>query len=796
MKKHLTLLLAMAITGLTAHSENERKEIEKVVDEVVIVASPKETASLKRQPMAVSLYSTADLDARQVSSITNLTSICPNLYIPDYGSSLTSAIYIRGVGSRINTPAVGLYVDNMPYLDKSAFNFNLYDIERIDVLRGPQGTLYGRNTMGGLIKVHTPSPFEHQGTRLRLGFSAADLHRTLSLTHHQRISDTFAFSVGGYYKGGEGFFRNDYTGERIDAMQAVGGRLRAIWELGERWSMDFTANCDYTDEGAYPYYYLGASKSSPEAGVGYEEYVGAISYNDAGLYHRQLINGGLNVEYRADAFTLNAVTGYQYLTDQMAMDQDFLPVDLYTLEQEQRLQTLNEELTIKSLSGKRWQWVSGVTASMQQLGTSAPVTFKAQGVKEMIEDNVNSVFEQLRAENPRMPQMGLDITADQLLIAGQFDTPLRSAALFHQSTINDILTEGLALTLGLRAEYEHLSIDYNTGATIPFDFNVSMSPAMQIPIAGLSASPNLQGNTAHGYWQLLPKVALSYETDDNTYLYAAMSKGYRSGGYNVQLFSDLVRSSMKNALTDGIIEGAPSSMQGMIAGMINGAMPGRGESTDVDGAVYYKPEESLNYEVGIRTSLFDRSVTAEASAFYIDTRNQQIARFVGSGLGRTMVNAGRSRSIGVEASLAAHLTTSLTLHANYGFTYATFVDYNDSIADYAGNLVPFIPRHTLNVGATYAHCFAPNSYFHSLECGLYYTGAGRIYWDESNTLKQPFYGTLTAQIALHAPLFDIRLWGHNLTNARYHTFSFESMGRLFAQQGNPLNFGIEVSIKL
>ena len=125
MKKHLTLLLAMAITGLTAHSENERKEIEKVVDEVVIVASPKETASLKRQPMAVSLYSTADLDARQVSSITNLTSICPNLYIPDYGSSLTSAIYIRGVGSRINTPAVGLYVDNMPYLDKSSFKFNL-----------------------------------------------------------------------------------------------------------------------------------------------------------------------------------------------------------------------------------------------------------------------------------------------------------------------------------------------------------------------------------------------------------------------------------------------------------------------------------------------------------------------------------------------------------------------------------------------------------------------------------------------------------------------------------------------
>ena len=98
------------------------------------------------------------MQANQVNSVKRLSGLIPNIFIPEYGSKLTTSIYIRGIGSRINTPAIGLYVDNIPYIDKSAFDFNYSDIERIDVLRGPQGTLYGRNTMGGLIKDSTNIP--------------------------------------------------------------------------------------------------------------------------------------------------------------------------------------------------------------------------------------------------------------------------------------------------------------------------------------------------------------------------------------------------------------------------------------------------------------------------------------------------------------------------------------------------------------------------------------------------------------------------------------------------------------
>ena len=152
--KNIMIALTLLTTG-TAWAEDFPKDSLKIVDieEVVVIATPKENRKLRDLPVAATVLSQDNMRANQVNSVKNLTGIVPNLFIPDYGSKLTTSIYIRGIGSRINTPSVGLYVDNIPYIDKSAFDFNYADIERIDILRGPQGTLYGRNTMGGLIKV-------------------------------------------------------------------------------------------------------------------------------------------------------------------------------------------------------------------------------------------------------------------------------------------------------------------------------------------------------------------------------------------------------------------------------------------------------------------------------------------------------------------------------------------------------------------------------------------------------------------------------------------------------------------
>ena len=137
--KRKSILIALALMSIgSTQAEDVRKDTIKVIDveEVIVIASPKENRKLRELPTASTLLSQKDMQANQVTNLKGLSAVVPNIFIPDYGSKLTPAIYIRGIGSRINTPSVGLYVDNIPYINQSAFDFNYSDIERIDVLRG------------------------------------------------------------------------------------------------------------------------------------------------------------------------------------------------------------------------------------------------------------------------------------------------------------------------------------------------------------------------------------------------------------------------------------------------------------------------------------------------------------------------------------------------------------------------------------------------------------------------------------------------------------------------------------
>ena len=207
------LLLASLLCAALNIQENTTDTLKQVdLKELEVVSSFKENGQLRQQPSSVSLISRKTMAANHITSLKGASGLVPNLFIPDYGSRLTSAVYIRGIGSRINTPAIGLYVDDIPYLDKSAFDFSFYDIERMDVLRGPQGTLYGRNTMGGLVRIYTKNPKNYEGTDIHLGASSGDGRLSASLTHYHRLCNDFAFSAGGYFEKANGFFRNDFTG--------------------------------------------------------------------------------------------------------------------------------------------------------------------------------------------------------------------------------------------------------------------------------------------------------------------------------------------------------------------------------------------------------------------------------------------------------------------------------------------------------------------------------------------------------------------------------------------------------
>ncbi len=779
----LTLALTLLSTGKVLADEADTLKVVDI-EAVTVVAAPKESRKLRELPNAVTLLSQQDLQNAQINSVKNLTAIVPNFYIPDYGSKLSSALYIRGIGSRTNTPSVGLYVDNMPYIDKSAFDFNYFDVERIDILRGPQNTLYGRNAMGGIIKIHTKSPFAYQGTDMRLGAGTHNAYNG-SVTRYEQVSKRFAYSLGGFYNYEGGFFRNaTRNNERIDKEQSAGGRFRGIYLPSDNWKLDLNVSYEYTDQGAFPYglYNKTTGKMTQPA------------YNDKSSYRRNLLNTGLSAEYQGKGFLLSAITGYQYLQDRMLMDQDFTSQDLFALEQRQHINTLSEEIVMRNKSNRRWQWTNGIFGFYQWLKTGAPVTFKEKGVKQIIEENANEAFDNLSASNPHAPQMHMGINSSELYTGENFKTPALSGAIYHQSTFNDLLLKGLSATVGLRLDYEKIWLDYfSASSPLDFDFTLSMPP-MSMESKGLEANSLLQGKESTDYVQLLPKFALQYEWQKGNNVYATVSRGYRSGGYNIQTFSDIVTTSLKNGMLDALaVDPKFSSMSAMI-GQMKEQLP------DINTAMRYKPEYTWNYELGSHLTLWNGRITADLSAFLMDTKDQQLTRFSESGLGRETVNAGKSRSIGAEASLAAAITNRFTLNIGYGYTHATFRDYitnaeiNGELQEisYNGNYVPFVPKHTLSLGGQYLFRINPGHWFDRAIVNADYTGTGRIYWTEQNDVSQAFYGTLNGRLSLQKGNGEINFWVRNALDKEYATFYFESMGNGFMQKGRPIQAGIEV----
>ena len=781
------------------------------IEEVVVIATPKENNRLRQQPLSATSFSQGDMRNNSVTSVKSLSGLVPNLFIPDYGSKLTTSVYVRGIGSRINTPAVGLYVDNIPFIDKSAFDFNYSDIERIDVLRGPQGTLYGRNTMGGLIRVFTKSPFSYQGTDISLGAATYNNYKA-SVNHYHRISDKFAFSAGAFYEHDGGFFENvARNNEKIDKGNEAGGRMRAIWLPKDNLKLDFTVNYEYLNQGGYPYQLTSLSEND----IYYQDIkgdLGKVAYNNECGYMRHLLNGGLNLEHQADNFILSSVTGFQYLKDEMNLDQDFTRKNVYTMSQRQNSKTLSEEIVLKSKPGRRWQWTTGVSGFYQWLDTEGPVTFHEDGVN-WLNNTINSNANKYMPEIPMGPTMSMKmvfsdvINGNTLDIPGYFKTPVFNTAIFHQSTFNDLFgAEGLSFTIGLRMDYESLKMNYNSGVSYTHTYSLSGDMGSRkitmIPDTEFSQNVKYEGDLNHDYIQLLPKFAIQYDFNKNNNIYATVSKGYRSGGYNIQMFSDILQNDMKsNNMSDvanktietldkmpaGIIS---EEMKQQIIGMMNG-MAQKAE-TDVKGATLYKPEYSWNYEIGSHLTMFDGRLQADIAAFYMDTHDQQISRFAESGLGRITVNAGKSRSVGGELALKAQITDAFSLNGNYGYTHATFTDYvvSDEV-NYNGNYVPFVPKHTFNIGGQYIFRMKRGAWLDNIIVNANYKGAGRIYWTEQNNAYQDLYGTLNGRVSLNKGNGQIGLWINNALNTDYQAFYFESMDRGFAQMGRPMQIGVD-----
>ena len=417
----------------------ERVDTAKVydLDEVIVVAQPKESVKLRRQPLSSSVFTDNELTSLNVRDISGLSYFVPSMSIPAYGSRLTSSTYMRGIGSRSGNPAVGVYYDNIPLVNKSSFNSHFYGIDRVDVLRGPQGTLYGMNTEGGLMRVYSKNPMNYQGTDLRLSL-ATGLQSDVEIAHYHRPSDKFAFSTSAFYSGQKGFFDNTYLNEHADLSNEFGGKARLVWLPADGWNIDFTTDYQYVNQNGFPYgEYDSETKHFNEPRT--------TLLNG---YKRQMVNSGLHVTYTTPSLLFASTTSHQYLYDQMVMDQDYLPEDYLQLEQRQKMNAITQELSLRSLGGGKWNHASGVFFSKQWLKTDGPVYFGEA------------------MNNKILTNMGMPAAMAQMLsisdnyVPGTFRTPQWNVGVYHESHIK--LFDRLTLTLGLRYDYQKVSIDYAT----------------------------------------------------------------------------------------------------------------------------------------------------------------------------------------------------------------------------------------------------------------------------------------------------------------------------------------------
>jgi outer membrane receptor protein involved in Fe transport len=778
-------LTAMA-TPLGSLDTEALTDSSKVVDldEVVVVSQPKEQVRLRLQPVSSNVFGSEQLQQLNVRDLSQLSQYVPSFVMPSYGSRLTSSMYVRGIGSRINNPAVGVYYDNIPLMSKSAFNNHFYMLDRVDVLRGPQGTLYGQNTEGGLVRIYSKNPMNYQGTDVRLGIGTG-LYSNVEVAHYHRPSEKLAFSVAGFYSGLKGFIDNQNFDKKNDLTNEAGGKLRLMYAPNKELTFDWTADYQYVNQNGFGYGEM-IKETGSQGDMEFKTKPEDPSTTIMNGYKRNMFTTGLNISYNTDKLLFTSTTSYQFLEDLMLMDQDYMAGDYLQLSQAQKMNALTQEFVLRNHDTSRWQHTTGLFGSYQWMRTDAPVYF-GEGITAPIGNAIanamkNSMIKGMlgrfmaqgmtaeqaqAAAEAAVAKMGVTMTAE-MAVPGLYHTPQMSLGLYHESNI--LITDRLKATVGLRLAHDWAKIEYDALAYM------NMTGGTANATATYHLTSHVADARSKSFTQLLPKFALTYTFDENIgNIYALVSKGYRAGGYNFQMFSDILQTDLNAHQQDAM----------------RGDYDVEHTAADYDAieeTTQYKPEESWNYELGTHLNLFGGSTHLDLSLYYMQIRNQQLSVMMpGSNYGRIMVNAGKSHSCGVEATLRGRaFDNAFDWGVTYAFTNAKFDEYDT----YNDNYVPFVPQHTFSAMADY--------HFGNFTIGANLAGQGKTWWDEANTFSQKLYATLGAHADYDFGPVLVSLWGRNITNTNYNTFAIASSAvggtHYFAQKANPIQVGADVRI--
>jgi iron complex outermembrane receptor protein len=689
------------------------------LDEIVVTAQ-KRSENLQDVPVSVTALTADQLKDQRVGDVLALSGLSPGLQIKTDDNAANPRIFIRGIGVNDFNPstasAVGVYVDGVYVASPLAQMAGFYDLQQVEVLRGPQGTLYGRNTTGGAINVTTKKP-----SATPEGDLAIDYGRFNALNVQGGfggpIADTLAFRIAGLYDKSDGYTLNRLTGNKgNDAdRKAVRGALR--WTPDDKLTVDVSASYSKSSGGSILTYNRSlvaqtaeaASTADPDPTFGYifckpAYYTSGQCTNVAGYANTstnkyegdyrfegkdivKLFGATSAISYDFGGVTLYSITGYQRAKRDDYEETDANPISIFDARYIAEQDTTSQELRLQSNGATALRWVAGVYAARDNLDN----------------DSHYNVLEVLRVPDPVNNPTGMDPANS----VGVFGWPLHqrttSYAAFGQ--VDYDLTPKLTLTGGLRWSQDkktfHYVSDVDYGLLTLFEYD------NQKTFSSISG-----------------RVGLRYAISDDANVYATYNRGTKSGGF----FS--------------------------------------GQTTDPDDLGPYRDETVNAYEVGAKSEFLDRRLRVNVSAFYYDYKDLQVYTVIQrNGLPvQLFTNASKARVYGGEAEIEARPMTGLSLTLGASLLNAEYKDFQSLGDDYSGNTLPSAPKASLNGAARYEHPVGAGKLISQLD----FTYRGKVYYDTANTerLSDKARAYVNGQLgwAFADGRYELGVWGKNLAD--------------------------------
>ncbi len=486
-------LLPMNIYANKIDSLSNKKERNIQLEKLTVTAE-KKVQSIKDIPASITALGSVLIEDAQIQDMDDFAAFTPGLEFRNAGSRRHSLSFMRGIKNAHNAePAMGYYVDGVSYSKSYMFDFPLFDVKRIEILKGPQGTLYGRNTMAGVINVITSEPGNETKGKISANTGTDNLWEFEGDLSGALVENALFLGASFLRKEQDGYMKNDVdAGDNGRYTEGEGGRIKLRYLPSDRFNMTLNIDGQRWDEGAFPLR-LTKRNSLVKKGLFPADKNYHYSHDFEGSADTDFWGSSLSVNYYFQESVLTSITGYRDYHVNEFIDSDFSPLDITRMQYDQKDRDFSQEFRLASSEDKRiFTWLTGLYyfTNDSDNETTAYYRFKMVG-------------------NPANP-FG-NKTGSRLNISDGENT---GAAIFGQGTCN--FNTSLGLTLGLRYTYEHAEMNWS-------QHNISADGA--ISDVNFPAKSN-------DFTSLLPKVTLAWNLTDDDMVYTTFSGGHRGGGFN------------------------------------------------------------------------------------------------------------------------------------------------------------------------------------------------------------------------------------------------------------------------